>query len=290
MRRSKNTSKIILAGAIAFFVMVAFYVYLNKMSNKMAEQQQVIDLMQRTNAENDTDASYAYAVATDNLKAGELVTDIDVDFKEFDIKQGDAFENRSDVVNKILLNDINSGDIFTSSQIAKVSADNIELKEGYRSITLPAESFQGKSNKMTLGSSVDIYSSNTEDDWALEDIKIIGFESAGKDASSTDTNINNASSINFEVSVGEISDFISYASKGKLVLVARSANDKKIIHKIKHAKSSKNSSSFSSLPNLSPTPNISNLSGLPQPTQPTIQSESVEVIEANVKSKVTFDD
>lgn len=292
MRKNKNTPKIVMAGIIAFLVMIAFYAYLNKMSNKMTEQQQVIDLMQRTNTAEDENASYAYAVATDNLKAGEMVTDIDVDFKEFDIKESNAFENRSDVVNKILLKDITSGEPFTSAHIAKVSSENLKLKDGYRAITLPAENFQGKSNKMVLGSSVDIYSANPEDGWVLEDIKIIALDNGESGTDQKDTNITKATAITFEVAVGEISDIISSASKGKLVLVARNANDKRIIHKMKKSSSNKSSgfsSAGASLPNLPSSPPISNLSGLPQPIQPTIQSDAVEVIEANVKSKVTFE-
>lgn len=294
MRKNKNTSKFIAAGIVAFVAMMLSYAYLNNMNSELAEKQQVIDLMQKTNTENDADASYAYAVATDNLKAGEMVTDIDVDFKEFDIKQDGAFENRSDVVNKVLLQDINSGEVFTSAQIAKISSSNIKLKDGYRALTLPADNFQGRSNKMGIGSSVDIYSANPDDGWVLESIKIIGFESGGKDSNADSTNITNASSITFEVSVGEISDLISNASKGRLVLVARNANDKKVVHKIKrsrasHSSSGSGSGSFASLPNLPASVPISNFSGLPQPIQPVAPAESVEVIEANVKSKVTFE-
>ncbi len=286
MRKNKNRTKIILAGVVAVITMMACFGYLSRQKNEMAEKDQVIAMMQNNSA-GGSEESYAYAIAADNLKAGEMVTDIDVDFKNFNNEQFGAFENRSDVVNKVLLKDISAGEVFTTNYIAKVSSDNIKLKDGYRALTLPADNFQGKSNKMVLGSSVDMYSAKPEDAWVFEDVKLIGFE-GGKDAKISD--INGASSVTFEVPVGEISDFITNASKGKIVLVARNANDKRIVHKIKH---SKNSGSFAgsipSLKNLPTAPPISNLSGLPQPIQPTSSGDAVEVIEANVKSKVTFE-
>ena len=291
MRNNKNTSKIILAITVALLATAISYSGFNNMSKQLNEQQKLIDLMQKTKGE-DSKESYAYAIATENLKAGEIVADIDVDFKQFDTKVTNAFENRSDVINKVLLTDISMGDVFTSAHIAQISNDNISLKDGYRALTLPADNFQGKSEKMQIGSLVDIYSASSNDDWVLEGVKIISFEAGKKITDSVSkTNMMNASAITFEVSTDNISDFISNVSKGRLVLVARNVNDKKIIQKKPKSYSGGNYSakSSSSLPDLPASVPISNFSQLPQPIQPTVQPPSVEVIEANVKSKVTFD-
>lgn len=284
MRKNKNTSKIILATVVAILAMLISYSAFSNMNSQLDEKQKLIDVMQKSQAGSEKE-TFAYAVATDNLKAGEIVSEEDVDFKEFDNMNTDAFDNRSLVVNKVLLQDISAGDVFTSAHIAKISSDDTSLKEGFRALTLPADSFQGRSDKMITGSLVDIYSANAETDWCLERVKIIGLEGG-------DT-ISRANSITFEVSTDEISDFISNISKSKLVLVARNANDKKVVkHRAKKAfipHESPSSSSFSSIPDLPSSPPISSFSGLPQPTQPVIQSDAVEVIEANVKSKVTFD-
>lgn len=291
MRNKKNTSKIILAIVVAFLATAISYSGFSNMSKQLNEQQKLIDLMQKTKSENFKE-SYAYAIATDNLKAGEIVADIDVDFKQFDTKITNAFENRSDVINKVLLKDISSGDVFTSTHIAQISNDNISLKDGYRALTLPADNFQGKSEKMQPGSLVDIYSASSDNDWVLEGIKIISFEAGKKITDNVSkTNMMNASAITFEVSTDNISDFISNISKGRLVLVARNAKDKKNVHKKSKISSGDNYSakSVSSLPDLPASVPISNFSQLPQPIQPTVQPPSVEVIEANVKSKVTFD-
>jgi len=269
----------------------------SNMNNQVSEQQKVIEAMQKNKSENFGE-TFAYAVATADLKAGQMVSDTDVDFKQFDEKNPNAFENRSDVINKILLKDITSGDTFTTAQIAKISNDDVTLQDGYRALTLPADNFQGRSESMTQGTSVDIYSAAGDNSWVQENVKILSFEGAGDDKSKPAT-ITTASAITFEVPADTISSFISNISKSKLVLVARGAGDKRIVHKKKRNNSSSaNYGSKASLPNLPASVPISGfnggsmsgLSGLPQPIQPTIQQPSVELIEANVKSKVTFDE
>lgn len=298
MRTNKNRPKIILALVVAFLATMISYSAFSNMHKQLSEQQQLIEIMQKTQKPGDNnEGNYAYAVATTDLKAGEIVSDKDVDFQQFEIENKDAFENRSDIINKVLLKDISNGDTFTSAHIAKISNDNVELREGYRALTLPADNFQGKSLKMVPGSAVDIYGTGSDSSWALEGVKIVSFEPGKNAAPGVPTQILNASAITFEVATDDISDFISNISKGKLMLVTRGANDTKIVHKkTKHSYSDNdNMGSIPSLPkNLSANPPIGslgddNLSGLPQPIQPIVQQPSVEVIEANVKSKVTFD-
>ncbi len=300
MRTNKNTSKIILAVTVAILATMISYSAFSNMRNQMSEQQKVIEAMQNSaKIGTDNAASYAYAVAVSNLKAGEIVSDQDVDFKQFDIQNKDAFENRSDVVNKILLKDITAGDTFSTAHIAKISNDDVSLREGYRALTLPADNFQGKSETMKQGSLIDIYSTSNESDWVLEGIRIISFE-GNKNVvpTSTAAGIMDATSITFEVPTEDISSFISNISKGKLMLVTRNANDKVVANK-KKKNSVYSANSYPSLPNLPSSVPINDftgknsipgdLSGLPQPIKPVIQQPEVEVIEANVKSKVTFE-
>lgn len=299
MRTNKNTSKIILAVTVAFLATMISYSAFSNMKNQMSEQQKLIDAMQ-TNKGEQAVSDYAYAVATTNLKAGEIVSDQDVDFKQFDIENKDSFQNRSDVVNKVLLSDINAGDTFTTAHIAQISSDDVNLREGYRALTLPADNFQGKSETMKPGSVVDIYGTATDSDWILEGVRIISFESA-KNAIAVPNatpSIIDANSITFEVSTDDISSFISNISNGKLMLVTRGSKDKIVAHK-KRKPANNGTNAYTALPNLPSSVPITNLSGgkdsiaglsgLPQPIQPAVQQPAVEVIEANVKSKVTFD-
>lgn len=289
MRKNKNISKIILATISAILAATISYSTFNNIQGELSEKQKLIDLMQKTKASQNT-SNYAYAVAKTNLKAGEIVSDEDVDFQNFESQNNIAFDNRSDIVNKVLLQDIDSGGIFTSDHIAKISNDSTELKEGCRALTLPLDNFQGKSDKMAVGSYVDIYSTSGDSDWILERIKILGFEGDKKDSSGKPINtIMDSNSVNFEVAVGDIPDFISSISKSKLVLVARDPNDKST----KPKKMSSVLGGYDAAPPISSLPNlpegIPNLSGLPQPLNPDSQPASVELIEANVKSKVTFE-
>jgi Flp pilus assembly protein CpaB len=304
MRTNKNTSKIILAVAVAFLATMISYSAFRNMHSQMQEQQKLIEVMQKTQ-KNENNETYAYAVATVDLKSGEIVSDTDVDFKQFDIQNKDAFENRSDVVNKVLLKDIASGETFTTSHIAMISNDEVSLREGYRALTLPADNFQGKSETMKQGSFVDIYSTANNSSWILEGVRIISFESSKNPivATASTSGIMDASAITFEVSASDISSFISNISMGKLMLVTRNPNDKPVVHKKSKTGGYGNYSakSYSSLPNLPSAVPITNLgshgknfdsnnfSQLPQPIKPAVQSPSVEVIEANVKSKVTFE-
>lgn len=303
MRTNKNTSKIVLAVTVAFLATMISYSAFSKMQSQMSDQQKIIESMQSSKAGDSQTANYAYAVATQDLAAGEIVSDKDVDFKQFDIENKAAFENRSDVVNKVLLKGITAGETFTNAHIAKVSNDDVTLKDGYRALTLPADNFQGKSETMKVGSVVDIYSTAVDSNWFLEGIRLVSFESnktAVPGVAPSAPDILNASSITFEVPASEISYFISNVSKGKLMLVTRNANDKQISRKPVKKHTSYTANSYPSLPNLPASVPINNLqgakgsgadnlSGLPQPIQPTAQQPAVEVIEANVKSKVTFD-
>lgn len=302
MRTNKNTSKIVLAVTVAFLATMISYSAFSKMQSQMSEQQKIIESMQTTKT-GDQVADYAYAVATKDLAAGEIVSDKDVDFKQFDIENKAAFENRSDVVNKVLLKDIVAGETFTNAHIAKISNDDVTLKDGYRALTLPADNFQGKSEAMKTGSVVDIYSTAVDSNWFLEGVRLVSFESskpAVPGVAPTAPTIMDASAITFEVPADQIAYFISNVSKGKLMLVTRNASDKAIARKPVKKHTSDMAHSYPSLPNLPsavPIANLpgakgsgaDNLSGLPQPIQPTVQQPSVEVIEANVKSKVTFD-
>lgn len=290
MRNNKTTIKIILALIVAFLATLISYNVFNNLQSQVSEKEKLIEVMQKTQADNRKE-TYAYAVATADLKSGQIVSDEDVDFKQFDTMNSDAFENRSDVVNKILLKNISSGEVFTTAHIAKISNDDVTLKDGYRALTLPSDNFQGRSDTMTPGTFIDICSSSSDSSWVLEHIKIMSFENNGKSSVSDKTvTINNASAITFEVPVDNITDFISNISKGKLVLVARGQNDKKIYHKTpKPTYNDYSVGAYSELPNLPKSVPIKNLSGLPEPFSPDIQQPSVEVIEANVKSKVTFE-
>ncbi len=298
MRKNKNTSKIILAIVVAILATTVAYSAFKNMRSQLTDQQKMIEAMQKTKAQTyNENETYAYAITTKDLKAGEIVSDEDVDFKQFPEKNSTAFENRSEVINKILLKSITSGSLLTTAYIAKVSNDDVELKNGFRALTLPAENFQGKSDKMTVGSNVDIYSASDSNEWRLENVKIISFEGAKTVGIPSSADMTNATGITFEVPADEIADFISSISKSKLVLVVRNANDKKITRSKKSYSSASNSNYIggsSSLPNLPSAVPISNfpnssLSGLPQPLKPEAASQEVEMIEANVKSKVTFD-
>jgi Flp pilus assembly protein CpaB len=300
MRTNKNTSKIILAVTVAILATMISYSAFSNMRNQMQEQQKLIDVMQKTQKDS-TSETYAYAVATVDLKAGEIVSDSDVDFKQFDSENKEAFQNRSDVINKVLLKDISIGEEFTTTQIALISNDEVTLREGYRALTLPADNFQGKSETMKQGSSVDIYSTVDDGGWVLEGVRIISFESPKTGTTNSTSSIIDASSITFEVSASDISSFISNISKGKLMLVTRNPNDKPAVHKKTRASYGSYSAKYSSLPNLPSAVPITNFgshgknfspdnfSQLPLPVKPAVQSPSVEVIEANVKSKVTFE-
>lgn len=292
MRTNKNTSKIILATIVAILATIISYSAFNNMHNQLDEQQKLIEVMQKTQAAENRN-NYAYAIAKNDLKSGEIVSDEDVDFKQFETTNTSAFENRSDIVNKVLLKDISGGEVFTNIHIAKISNDDGNLRAGYRALTLPADNFQGKSDKMIPGSFVDIYSSSGENDWTLENVKIMSLEGSKTDSAGGSVGgITNANAITFEVPADSISSFISNTSKGKLVLVVRGASDKKPTRKKSKPSYDGNYSAISdsSLPNLPKSVPISNFpSGLPQPIQPAVQQSSVEVIEANVKSKVTFD-
>lgn len=79
MRTNKNTSKIILAIIVATLATTISYTAFSNMDGQLTEQKKLIESMQKTKASEYND-TYAYAIAVKDLKAGELVSDEDVDF------------------------------------------------------------------------------------------------------------------------------------------------------------------------------------------------------------------
>ena len=288
MRTNKNTSKIILALIVAVLATMVSYSAFNNLNKQLKEQKKLITFMQKNAVNNKNKTAYLYAVAVGNLKTGEIISDKDIKLVKFEEFKKGAFEKSSEIVNKVLIKDVASGDILVASDIADVSGDDIKIRQGYRALTLPAGNFQGKSENMSPGTFVDVYNSSGKQKWVLEKVRIISFDNESKEEDKTLSTIKDAKTITFEVSTNDISDFISNVSKGKLVLVTRGANDT-VTKKEKQEKTEKTISKEPNIKSLPKLPSIENLSGLPEPIQPIIQSPSVEVIEANVKTKVTFE-
>ncbi len=130
MRNNKNTPKIILALVVAILATMISYTVFTNLRHQVNEKDKLLELMQRTQAEKSR--SFMLMLWRDDLKAGQMVADEDVDFKQFSNMDPNAFENPSDVVNKVLLKDILMGEVFTNQHIAKISNDDVALREGYR--------------------------------------------------------------------------------------------------------------------------------------------------------------
>ncbi len=61
---------------------------------------------------------------------------------------------------------------------------------------MPADNFQGKADSMVPGTAIDIYSAATNNDWVMENIKIMSFENSKAAAGvSTPTTIQSATAI-----------------------------------------------------------------------------------------------
>jgi Flp pilus assembly protein CpaB len=279
MRKNKNTSKIILATIVAILAAMVSYSAFNSLHQQVSEQKQLINLMHKTKSgKKKKNEKYSYAIAKKNLKAGNTLKHTDFKFKDFEEKSLTKIKNKSQLIGKILLKNIDKDEAFTMKHIGNASTDVI-IKEGYRALTMKSSNFEGKSNKMQVGTSVDIYSTSKRTKWSLEDIRIADIEGR----SGRKSNLVDSASVTFEVPVDKISEFISNASKTKMVLVARGPNSKP------KKKQEKPKISEPALPNLPSAPPIENLSGLPLPLQPEASPVEIELIEANVKSKVRFD-
>lgn len=250
----------------------------------LKEKDQLIELMKKSQStKRDKKTTYRYFVANKDLKAGHKLEKSDIDQKTFETKKIDSVKSEKDLVGKILLKSISDGQAFSISHVPSLLDSGIELKKGYRALTLPAASFQGKTNDMEVGTSVDVFTSSSKNNWSLENIRIIGLESRTGD----DSSMLNSQSITFEVPASDIQNFISNSSRNKMVLVARSPYD--TTSKKRSVVKKSVAPEDTVLPSLPKAPEIKNLSGLPDPLQPDSSSYEVEMIEANVKSKVQFE-
>ena len=141
---------------------------------------------------------------------------------------------------------------------------------------------------MEKGLLVDLFGTGSNSDWRMEKVKILSLEGHSKSEEVAD--ITKAKSVTFEIAANDVAEFISNASKGRMVLVGRNQNDTKVSAKTKvKPKVENNDFGAKTLPTLPRSPEIENLGSLPDPIEPLYQPPSVELIKANQKTTITFE-
>lgn len=209
-----------------------------------------------------------------------------------------SLNNLYSLIGKISIKDINSGDFIKNSDIAENTYTEIDLPDGMRAISVPVAYLQGLASFIKKGSCVDIIStaktSTEQPELILQNIKLISIDGATAGV----TESNKATSLTFQIPASSSARIVNAMMSGKLLIVARNFTDKKIISKNykERIHSSKSNSSININPlsanyKLPELPTLTKISpnGLPQPASPTASSSrKVELIQANVKSDVTF--
>lgn len=306
MRSKQNKKKMMIA--IILSMIAAFVVYNSSNSNKatidklnktLEEQQQTIKELKNPAAQGDGSIlNTKVAVAKQDIKSGTKLTLEMIELKDSDPKTPvqDGISDLSYLAGQTVTEDITKGNQITKSKIYVSFNEKFEIPEGMRAITIPSGSIQGMASYITVGSKIDIVSAQKDNnpEFILQGAKIISFEGVNKPSS--DTTGVKFDGITILVPANIVPHLVDAMTNGKLQVVARGFNDNKIIKnhtRINNSTSSQVSSEFTvppppggiKLPAVSDIKSESVLAQSPQKNKEKI----VEVIQANVKSEVSFD-
>lgn len=277
----------------------------NELSSKLKNQNEVILGLKNQSVTGNTSQQSGYVVlAKKDIVPGMLLTPDMLEVKQIspkDVLVG-SFNDINTAVGQSVISNIKTGEAITQSNTVKLSSANFNIPVGMRAITIPVEYIQGLGSYINIGSKVDIISTSAsknntnKPDIVLQNIKIISFE--GSTSPSTLTSPIGATAITFEIPATSAPKLVESMSNGKLQIIVRNNFDNKLIRRNTRSFNNYNISNVSYIKKLSlpPVPQLTTnfgrtgFSDLPSPAIPLSQpSKKVEIIQANIKSEVSFD-
>ncbi|OGH96400.1 MAG: Flp pilus assembly protein CpaB [Candidatus Melainabacteria bacterium GWF2_32_7] len=317
MRPKKNKRKLLIAITIGVVVSFIIFSTLGNYNKKLQEQNQLINSLKNTasSALNKTTSDpdmIKIVVAKKPLASGTKLTKETLDLKEFKITglPPGHIKNIDSIIGFTLNKNINENDPITTSLLKELQTKTLEIPQGLRAITIPIEYIQGFASYINIGSKLDIVAASRESaehqgKLIVQNVKIISFEK-GEVPSSVEGQkpIETITGITIELPAVQTQKLVEAMVKGKLQLVTRNTHDNEVIKvadkpKPKIESLSRNAElpiNFNppAIPNsMLPPINAKNIGDLPLPATPKKASkppQKVELIQANVKSDVTFND
>lgn len=318
MRSKQNKKKMLIATVIGVFAGVAMLSssngqrdMINGLNTRLMEQDKVIASLKNSPSTGGvTPVQINKAVfAKADLAAGTSISPENAEVKDINpaLAPRNGYADISALIGKTLAAPVKAGDYITKDKIAVIpDGSSLNLAPGMRAVTLPIDSIKGLASYVVVGSRVDILPMGTRNGVqdVLQNIKILSLEN--DPATPSNVIASKATGITFEVPTSMVYGLVSAATDGKLQVIARSPNDKSTTATIRHSAPRYSSHSEAALPplnmqlpkvpgNISIVPEKGltpekSLGGLPEPTEPPKPpSRKVELIQANVKSEVSFD-
>lgn len=308
---NKNTGKILISLIIG--AVVAYYAYdmYAKQQKQIIQQNQLIQVM-KLRDEQLAKKSYDYFVPIKDLEIGETVTVMDIKKITVSQKHDGAISSQNNIIGSVLVRPVKAQQVFTNEDFTSIAFEKSGLREGYRALTVSTESLDGMASEMKEGTLIDIFSKSKSDDKILSKIKILSLvpaktETPVEKAANAVANepvvkkeaisINQAKAVTFEIPINRVQDFVEIYSSGKIMLVMRPVGDDTVIKPKKEEKTKTSSSSAqnvnynsSKLPSLPvvQTYEDPSINELPAPIKSGGYSNSVEIIEANSKTQISF--
>lgn len=310
--RSKSNKKKKIIIAVCAGIIAAFGIFssvnkkdamIDKLSQELNTQKaQLANISQNISGSiNDISANKA-VIAKKDIPAGTIINNEIIEEKHFEqaLIPSDANKNLYSLIGKVAAKDIKSGEFVKKADIMENNYNGLDLPSGMRAITIPVSYLQGLGSYMSKGSRVDIISTTKTDSSKpqviLQDVKIISLEGVSDGDNQPATK---ATSITFQIPAELSANIVDAMMSGKLQIVARNLTDRVKVkssttstkNRNKTVSSIKNVSNFTlpEIPAITGIPS-SSMSGLPSPAMPSLApTKKVELIQANVKSEVTFD-
>ncbi|MDD3013176.1 MAG: Flp pilus assembly protein CpaB [Candidatus Gastranaerophilales bacterium] len=301
MRHKQNKKKLfiavilaIAAGLTVFSSMNNQKLTINTLSQQLQEQQKTIKQLKDTSTDiGKSILGLKVTVAKIDIKAGTKLTADMLELKEHpsDKITDDNIKDLSLLIGQVVSEDINTGIPVTKSKTLGLRYINLDIPPGMRAITIPVGYIQGLASNITVGSKIDVISVKKNDtpEFLLQGVKIISLE--GPNVTGNEAPSSKADAITLLVPASSVPRLVDTMNSGKLQFVARGFSDNHIIKNYSRINYSGNNSSSHKF-TLPPPPNSIKLTGINDIRQNSGSMmpiyQKVEVIQANVKSEVSF--
>lgn len=288
MRSGQNKRKVFIAIIIAGIAASAVYLLFQDLNNKLDLQGQMLfqqnkvisSLNKGKKSKNATKSKkYNFIVAKQDIKKGEKLTSEMLNIKEYSVDMPGAYSKISDILNKISIKDIKEGNVITSMDFVERSFENGYIPKGMRIITIPINFVQGVASYIKVGSKVDVISAQnnktSEPDYILQNVEVVALEPLKTVKQDGEITAVQASSISLQIPALKASKVVNAMQNGKIHFISRGMSDNSILQNRE--------------PEIKPLSEPPELLALPEPAIPEPERESVEMIQANIKSEITFD-
>ncbi|EKE02831.1 MAG: Flp pilus assembly protein CpaB [uncultured bacterium] len=311
MRPKQNKKKLVIAITVGVLVSLVLFSQIGGVNKRVQEQIQIANAYkkqldaERAQKKDATSVdSVQIVVAKSLLLKDTKLTKEMLELKDHKIAalRPEHIKNMDSIVGCTLNVSLNPGEPITTWLLKELQPKTLEVPQGMRAITIPIEYIQGLASYVEIGSKLDLHSASRENtkekgELIVQNIKVIAFEKKEQPSPVEGQKpIEAISAVTIEVPAAKTAKLVEAMVNGKLQLALRNINDDEIIALPKKAVAQ--APPFNPPPSLPtsilPPINMKNINDLPVPAappkKPSKPPATVEFIQANVKSEVTFND